>query len=68
MHKIRIVLPGETAHGLVELDGKELQGVTSINLSVFAHSEVCVSLTLRGLVEIEGELTDSEIIRAERKP
>jgi hypothetical protein len=66
IHKLRIVLPGNTYSGSLELDGQPMQGVSRISMNLDANALVEVQLTLLAEVIIEGEITEQEIVHVER--
>jgi bacillopeptidase F (M6 metalloprotease family) len=66
MHKIKIILPGFTDAGKIEMDGKPLY-VSDIKLHVKGGGGfVKVEMTMTADVEIEGHLTNEEVIHVDK--
>jgi hypothetical protein len=63
MHSLKIVVPGDPFDASIEMDGKPMEGVTRIELTVAPNDMVKVRLTMFAHVTLEAELADSEVVR-----
>lgn len=72
LHKFKVTVPSDIRGAKVTMDGKEIEGVVSVEFKAAVESEgrrsvFVVALNIMGEVEIEGEFRPDEILKIRRE-
>lgn len=62
MHTFKIIAPFNPNYASILIDGKPLEGVTRVGLSLRAGCPTVLLLAVHGHVEVEGEFSEDAIL------
>jgi hypothetical protein len=61
-HTFRIHAPLDPSEAFIEMDGKRIERVVKIEFSISASDLPTLTLTVEGVVEIDGEFTSADLL------